>query len=279
MRNFFKSFSAAAALALLLASCTNIDIREEDAFDVKRTIDPRYFESSGYALEEVRFPAADGLELEGWFISRGENERTILFIGGNGFVIAASYYIITSIIEQDVDLMVFNFRGYGTNPGSPTVEGVKADVEGAYLYLTEQRGVAPADLILHGHSLGSILAAHAVNHHPAAAVVLESPLTDAKDLTSRLVPWILKPFVRFTVDPALLTVSNFQEVPKITVPILFVTGGADNVTPKEMAEELYEAAVTNDKRLHILEGGGHNDLPEREDDRKLLREFYHTAPE
>ncbi len=270
--------SVLLALILFLASCTNIDIKEEDAFDVKRTIDPRYFESGDYSLEEIRFPAADGLELEGWFISREGNERTVLFIGGNGFVIAASYYIITSIIEQGVDLMVFNFRGYGTNPGSPTVQGVKADVEGAYTYLTEQRGVAPADLILHGHSLGSILAAHAANRHPAAAVVLESPLTDAKDLTSRLVPWILKPFVRFTVDPALLGVSNFQEVPKITVPVLFVTGGADNVTPQEMAEELYEAAKTDDKRLHILEGGGHNDLPEREDYRELLREFYRSAP-
>ncbi|MGC9312473.1 MAG: alpha/beta hydrolase [Sediminispirochaetaceae bacterium] len=278
MQDFFKSLSSVLALALILASCTNIDIREEDAFDVKRTIDPRYFESSDYSLEEIRFAAADGLELEGWFISRAGNERTVLFIGGNGFVIAASYYIITSIIEQDVDLMVFNFRGYGTNPGSPTVEGVKADVEGAYRYLTEQRGVPPAELILHGHSLGSILAAGAANRHPVAAVVLESPLTDAKDLTSRLVPWILKPFVRFTVDPALLTVSNYEEVPKITVPVLFITGGADNVTPQEMAEELYDAAETDDKRLHILQGGGHNDLPEREDYRKLLREFYHNAP-
>ena len=94
----------------------------------------------------------------------------------------------------------------------------------------------------------------------------------------RLVPWILKPFVRFTVDPALLTVSNYEEVPKITVPILFITGGADNVIPKEMAEELYDSAATEDKRLHILEGGGHNDLPERKDYRELLREFYHTAP-
>lgn len=278
MRNFFKSLRALPALILLLASCTNIDIKEEDAFDVKRTIDPGYFESSDYSLEEVRFPASDGLELEGWFISRAGNERTVLFIGGNGFVIAASYHIITSIIEQDVDLIVFNFRGYGTNPGSPTIEGVKADVEGAYTFLTEQRGVAPADLILHGHSLGSVLAARAANRHPAAAVVLESPLTDAMDLTARLVPWILKPFVRFTVDPALLGVSNFEEVPKITVPVLFVTGGADNVTPKEMAEELYGAAETEDKRLHILEGGGHNDLPEREDYREILREFYHNAP-
>jgi len=260
--------------SFLFIGCTNIEVTEGDAFDVKRTISPLYFDESEIRLEEIHFPTADGLELEGWYMSEKGRDRTVLFIGGNGFVIAASYHIITSIIEQNVNLMVFNFRGYGTNPGTPSVEGVVKDTEAAYRYLTGERGVSPDSVILHGHSLGSILAANLINRYPADRIVLESPLTGARDLTSRLVPGILKPFIRFTVDPALLRMSNFTEVPKISEPILFITGGADNVTPKEMAEELYEIAVSADKRLEILDAGGHNDLPERDDYRKILTEFY-----
>ena len=118
---------AAAAGMLILGSCTNLEIGEEEAFDVRRTISPRYFDipagDDGPELEEVHFTTSDGLELEGWWISQKGAENTVLYVGGNGFVIASSFHIITSIIEQRVNLFVFNYRGYGTNPGSPSVEG------------------------------------------------------------------------------------------------------------------------------------------------------------
>ena len=269
-------------LTLLLPGCTQIEINESDIFDIKRSISPDYFSSAPYDLEEVTFQTVDGLAIEGWYIRQPDADGTILYCGGNGFVISASHGIITSILEQGVDLLVFNYRGYGTNSGSPSVDGVMADGSAAYDFLIQERGVDPAKLIIHGHSLGSVLASSLVNRTlpyvsgsvTAAGVVLESPLTDAKDLTGQLLPWFLKPFVKLEIDSALLEYSNLEEVKQYDLPLLIITGSEDIVTPQGMAEKLYEHARSTRKSLEIISGGGHNDLPQRQEYRNALSEFY-----
>jgi dipeptidyl aminopeptidase/acylaminoacyl peptidase len=266
----------AAFLFLLLGSCTNIEVEEEMLFDVKRTIRPSHFEGEDVPaeLEEVRFSTSDGLELEGWYIRSPGAGRTVLYVGGNGFVIASSYHILTSIYQQGVDLLVFDYRGYGRNPGSPSFEGIQLDTEAAYRYLRNERGVAPEELIIHGHSIGTLPATELANSRPAAALVLESPVTEARHMSRRFVPALLRPFVNLEFEQAVLEKSNLREVPKVKIPLLLIVGSEDNITPKELAEELYERATVEEKRLEILEGGDHNDLPRREDYRRILREFY-----
>lgn len=272
--------SVLALLVVMLSGCTQIEINEGDIFDIKRSISTEYFTTAPYELEVVEFLTEDGLSLEGWYITQPDAVGTVLYCGGNGFVISASHSIITSILEQGVDLLVFNYRGYGTNKGTPSVDGVLTDGAAAYKYLLEEQGVSPQQLVIHGHSLGSVLASALANRpssgdeYSAAGVVLESPLTDAKDLTGRLLPWFLKPFVKIEIDSALLQYSNLEEVTQFDLPLLIITGSEDNVTPKGMAEELHEAAKSSRKQLKIIPGGGHNDLPQRQDYRETLAEFY-----
>ena len=268
---------ASLLFIILFGSCTNIDVEEEMLFDVKRTIRPSHFEGDEVSaeLEEVSFRTSDGLELEGWYIRSPGAERTVLYVGGNGFVIASSYHIITSIYRRKVDLLVFDYRGYGRNPGTPSFEGIHLDTKAAYRYLRNERGVAPEELIIHGHSIGTLPATELANGRPAAALVLESPVTEAHHMSRRFVPAILRPFVKLRFAKSILEESNLREVPKVTIPLLLIVGSEDNITPKELAEELYERATVEEKRLEILEDGDHNDLPQRDDYRRIIREFYH----
>lgn len=240
-------------------------------------ISPAYFAGSAYDIEEIDFFSGDTLLLDGWYIKQDSSIGTVLYFGGNGFVMVTSFHIINSIIEQNVDLMIFDYRGYGKNPGNPTVAGLREDGLAACDFLTRERGVDAKKLILHGHSLGSFVAFYVAEERDAAGLVLESPVTDVKDWTGRLVPWLLKPFVRFDIDPVLKENNNIERLSGLDIPLLIVTGKSDQITPAGMAEKLYEKAASGKKDLVVIENGGHNDLPQRAEYRAALQHFYQAV--
>ena len=265
----------AGSILLLLSSCTTIEIKEHDLFDVKRTIRPQTFSSMPYELDELTITTPDSISLQAWFVENPGAEKTVLYFGGNGFVIETGYNIITSIVEQNVNLLVFNYRGYGRNSGSPSIDGFQKDGLAAYDYLIHQRKVDPRNIILHGHSLGSFLAAYTANQRKCGALVLQSPVTDMEDWTKTAIPWFLRAIFKFEVDRTLVENSNLKQIGKIEVPIFIVSGKEDKITPPVLAEKLYEAATnTPKKEFLIVEGAGHNDLPEKNAYTQALCKFY-----
>ncbi len=267
-----KIFFVAIILAIFLQSCTTIDVTEKDAFDVKKTINSDFFEDHSYNMEKTTFASGDR-ELEAWHITHPDNEKTILYMGGNGFLMQISKHIIPNLIKNKVNLFVFNYSGYGNNSGEPSIAGIKQDGDAAYRFLREEKGLAPKNIILHGHSLGSMVATYVASKYEASGLVMESPVTDARDMADRLVPWFLSIFVKFDIGDALKQESNIDRIEQVDIPVLFVAGKEDKITPPEMAEVLYEKA-SQEKYLKIIEDGGHNDLPEKEKYRQALADFY-----
>jgi fermentation-respiration switch protein FrsA (DUF1100 family) len=261
-------------IILVLTTCTTIEIKEQDIFDIRRTISTEYFSQSGLELEQVTFEAEKDMPLNGWFIRHPSAQGTVLFYGGNGFLKETAHWIIKSITDQQMNLFTFNYRGYGKNPGEPTISGIKADGLAAYQYLVDQRNISPSKIIIHGHSLGTLIGLYVAEKRPSAGVVLESPLTDAEHFTEEIMPNILKPFIQFKVDSTLLKDSNIDRISKIQVPLLILVGKEDPITPPAMARKLYRVAVSSDKRLMVLKDGTHNDLPERDDYQRIINDFY-----
>lgn len=267
-------YTLLAGMIFLLNACTTIEIAERDAFDVKRTILAKDFKDTEYTLNELHIPS-DSLLLETWWITQPDAKGTVLYYGGNGFVREVSYNIIHSILGQNMNLMVFNYRGYGRNKGKPSISGLKQDGLAAYQYMRDSLRVDPSELVIHGHSLGTFVATYVKARREAAGLVLQSPLTNADDMTKALVPWFLRPLVKFDIDERLLAEDNISEIKKIEQPLLFICGTKDHITPPTMAETLYKEANAPDKRLEMIKGGGHNDLDERNDYQRNIRKFYH----
>jgi len=269
-----KKLLAVVFLSLVISSCSTIQLTEKAAFDVKRTISPDYFKNSDFEFEELQILTPDSLSLSGWFIKNPAATGTVLYFGGNGFVMVTSFHIIKSIIDQNVNLLVFDYRGYGQNDGVPSVAGLKSDGLAAYDFLVREKQIPPERLILHGHSLGSFIASFVASERSAAGLVLECPVTDAKDWTGRLVPWFIKPLVRFEIEPALLENSNVKRLSTIEMPLLILGGSNDQITPPGMAKKLFQVAKSADKQLKLIPDGGHNDLPQHEEYRAALAGFY-----
>lgn len=208
--------------------------------------------------EEVWFRNAEGQRLYGWLFQTASQPRggTILYAHGNGGNISYCAWVGESLAARGFDVLLFDYRGYGRSEGEPAGEqGLYADAEAAYDYLTKERGYSAGQITLYGQSLGTAAVADVAARRECGALVLESGLSSAADMAAVVMPWLPR-FVRGLTKNKLDTVSK---LPRVRCPVLVVHGDRDTIIPVAQGRRLFEAAP-EPKRLLIIEGAGHNDL-------------------
>lgn len=265
-----------AGVAVAVGACTTVQVGEGDVFLPKPSITPASFAEAdsvghGVRFEEITFASADSvapsgavvgdsLRLNGWLLTRPDARGTVLFFGGNGFYLVQSRGYVQALTRLPVNILLWDYRGYGKSGGQPSVSGFKRDALAAYDWLVEARGVRPDRLVLHGHSLGTFMALHVENERRVAGVVLENPATNVDGWVKALTPWIARLFLNIEVDARLRGEDNLDRARRMTAPLLVVGGAKDQVTPPDMARALHEAATAPSKDLLLVDGGGHNGL-------------------
>ncbi len=260
-------------LLLALASgCMRIEIEERNAFDAKRTVSDRQLSDLGVKRQTMRIEVEPGVEVSAWHLRRRSSRGTILYFGGNGYLMVNGHDILQGIAREPADVFTYDYRGYGESDGEPSVAAMKADAIAVYDHLTG-RGFAPDRIVLFGQSLGSFVALWVASQRPSAAVVLETPVTRAEDLLGHLTPWWTRPLLRFDVADALRAEDNLARIASMDRPLLVFAGAEDRVAHPDMARALFRRAPGPDKQLEVFPGGSHNDLPPRDDYQETLRVF------
>ena len=242
-----------------VAGCTTVQIQEGDVFLPKPSITPANFNVDGVSLREM-YVQSDSVRLNAWHLTRPDAKATVLFFGGNGFYLVQSRGYVEALADLPVNVLMFDYRGYGKSGGEPGVQAFKRDALRMYDVAVDSLGADPSRLIVHGHSLGTFMASHTAASKRVGGVVLENPATDVEGWIDGLAPWFVRLFVDFEVDPSLRGESNVEPLRTIEVPVLIVGGENDNVTRPDMARMLHEKAISPGKELVVVEGGGHNRL-------------------
>ncbi len=243
-----------------LTACTTITIEEASAFDRKRTVDLDGLRSRGVRVATTRLAAEDGVELDVWRLVPPKPRGTVLHFGGNGFLMVTAHDVVEALLSLNMAVVMCDYRGYGRSDGEPSVAAIKADALRLYDHVTTDLEVSADRLVVHGHSMGSLVATWVASRRPVAALVLESPLTDVEDLLDRMTPWLADMFISFRIDPALAAERNGPRLAKVRAPILMLVGADDPVTPQAMAEDLHRHAPVG-ARLVVIADRSHNDLP------------------
>ncbi|NLF33002.1 MAG: alpha/beta fold hydrolase [Planctomycetes bacterium] len=202
------------------------------------------------AYEEVRFTTADGVRLHAWYIPAERGRGTVMVCHGNAGNISDRLATAAVLRRLGLSVLLFDYRGYGLSEGEPTEDGTYLDAAAAWRYLTEQRGVDPATIVVFGRSLGSAIAAHQAAETPPAALILESPFTSVVDVARhhyRLLPveWLC-PYVY----PTETTLGAVQ------APVLVIHSRDDEIIPFDMGRRVFEAAA--EPRRFVAIRGGHN---------------------
>lgn len=209
--------------------------------------------------EEVWMESADGQMLHGWYCRAVEPIASGVYCHGNTGNLTNTAHVMPPLIESGISILLFDYRGFGKSSGWPSLHGVISDTVAAARFHDAMR---PKNLpsILYGYSLGGAVAAQALRHHPFDGLILQSTFTNLPDITRAAFPRLpLHLFTGRLFDTAAI-VRNLQ------IPLLVIHGEADEVCPPWMARALHDACCSAEKSIHMVEGGLHKDLWERESD-------------
>ncbi len=214
------------------------------------TID-RTPQAAGLAYEEVWLLTSDNVKLHGWFIP-AENERAaVLLCHGNGGNISHRISLSKLLNDLGLSTLVFDYRGYGKSNGSPDEEGTYLDVEAAWKYLTETRGIAQKKIAIHGRSLGGAIASRLVVDHTPGALIVDSSFTSLPEIGQEIYPFLpVRLLIRFDY-------STVENVAKARCPVLVIHSTDDELVPYHHGEQIFEAAPEPKRFLKLQ--GGHND--------------------
>ena len=211
--------------------------------------------------EDVTFETADGLRLAGWFVPAppggpadrvGRARPAVLVCNGNGGDRSMRAPLAAALSRMGLAVLLFDYRGYGGNPGHPTEEGLAADARAALGYLAGRPEVDPERVIYFGESLGAAVALRLATERPPAALVLRSPFASLAEVGRRHYPVLpVSLLLRDRYDSAALA-------GRLDAPLLVVAGGRDQIVPAGHSRRLFDAAP-QPKRLVVLDGAGHND--------------------
>ena len=206
--------------------------------------------SWGLEYEDVFLTAEDGVKLHGWYIPRQGSDRVLLFLHGNAGNISHRGESIAVFHRLGLNVLIFDYRGYGQSQGEPSERGLYQDAAAAWHYLIGTRGFDGEDIILFGRSLGGVVAANLASEVQAGGVILESTFSSARDVAGSLFP-ILSRFIvmRYGFD----TVGYLKGV---ACPVLVLHSPEDDIIPFYLGEKVFQAA--GEPKLFVKMQGGHN---------------------
>ena len=205
----------------------------------------------GLAYEDVALQTRDGVRLHAWFIPVVQPRATVLFCHGNAGNISHRLDSIRLLHSLGLQVLILDYRGYGKSEGSPSEAGTYRDVDAAWHYLLDMRGIPAGEIIIFGRSLGAAVAADLASRTRPVAVILESGFTSVADIAAGLYPWLpVRLLSRYRYN-------NLDKVAQISAPLLVVHSRQDEIIPFAHGERLFERAREPKSFLEIQ--GSHND--------------------
>lgn len=204
----------------------------------------------GLTYEEVSLKSSDGITLHGWYLPHPSAERTLLFFHGNGGNISHRGDSLQIFHRLGLNVLIFDYRGYGQSEGRPSEKGLYQDARVAWHYLRTEHGVSNRDLVIFGRSLGGTVAAKLASEVRPSAVIIESSFGSTRDVASELFPLLSHlTYLRYRFDAD-------KAVRQIQSPVLVLHSPDDDVIPYHLGEKLFQVA-NEPKRFHQLKGN-HN---------------------
>jgi pimeloyl-ACP methyl ester carboxylesterase len=224
------------------------------------------------SYEEVRFITSDGFSICSWLVKqpklvKGRNlAPTCLFFHGNAGTIAERLPNVAGLVNQcGVNVMLVEYRGYGTSEGTPTEAGLLADAQAALEALQKRDDIDSRNVFVFGRSLGGAVAVALAHANPGAlrGLIVENTFTCIREMAGALFPFLL--MIPATWCEALLENHWHSDeiIASLKLPSLFLGGRQDEIVPTAQMDELWSrftAAGTPERsELVMFETGKHND--------------------
>ena len=205
----------------------------------------------GLAFEPVTITTSDNIKIEGWFVPAEKAKGVVLFFHGNAGNISHRLDSLAIFHRLGLSTLIIDYRGYGQSEGRVSEKGTYLDAEAAWRYLTENKKIQPAKIIIFGRSLGGAIGAHLAVRHAPGGLILESVFTSVPDMAAQLYPVIpVRLLSRFRYDAKEAVLAS-------SCPVLIIHSPDDEIIPFSNGEELFASA--QEPKMFLQIKGGHND--------------------
>ncbi|KAJ0495009.1 putative serine aminopeptidase, S33, alpha/Beta hydrolase [Helianthus annuus] len=201
-------------------------------------------------VDVLKIKTKRGTEIVAVYVKNPAAKLTILYSHGNAADLGQMYELFCQLsLHLRVNLMGYDYTGYGRSSGKPTEHNTYADIEAAYRCLVETYGVKEEDVILYGQSVGSGPTLDLASRLPRLrAVVLHSPI-----LSGLRVMYPVKRTYWFDIY------KNIDKIPLVRSPVLVIHGTEDDVVDCSHGKQLWELCAEKYEPLWV-KGGNHCDL-------------------
>ncbi|MDQ7005603.1 MAG: alpha/beta hydrolase [Acidobacteriota bacterium] len=223
---------------------------------------------------------AAGRALRGWYLERPGNLRTLIYFPGNQeSLLRIAWRLHWMADNLDVNVLAFDYRGYGFSDGRATLGTIAYDGAVIYDHLEEVQPEGAGLPVIYGRSIGSLAAIETAVSRPVAGLILEGAPSAASDVIPswrKMAPWYLRWLLRVRPDPALAArrPQPIDRIGDLRAPLLALHAGEDRIVPPVFGRRLFDAAGSKDKRWCPVPGATHNSLRiDRDPALGCLREF------
>jgi len=205
-------------------------------------------------VELLQLRTDDGVRLAAWFLpAPNANGRAVLICNGNAGDRSHRLSLAIALAHAGYGVLLFDYRGYGGNPGSPTESGLRADARAAAAALGAHPAVDPRKIAYFGESLGAAVAGGLALERAPAALVLRSPPPSITLVGRHHYPYLP------IFEPLLLDrFSLLEQIRSVDAPVLVLAAERDAVVPVSLSRRVFDAAA-EPKRWLTLPATGHND--------------------
>ncbi len=199
--------------------------------------------------QEIFFFNRQGKQLRAFYFYVTDDSPVLFYCIGNDGDIEKRALLLKSFVDQQTNVFIFEYGGFGKSAGVATLDSVKNDTEDAFEFLLASFQLEPKDVILYGESLGAAIASSLCEKLQPAAIITKSTFSHlwraVSETSFRLYPSWLYP----QLDPE----SDLQ---RADVPVFVIHGALDRKLSFGHAVTIYNS-IRAPKFLLILAESRH----------------------
>lgn len=191
---------------------------------------------------------------------------TVLYSHGNAADLGQMHELFIELrAHLRVNIMSYDYSGYGASSGKPSEFNTYHDIEATYNCLKKDYGIKQEDLIVYGQSVGSGPTLHLASRlQRLRGVVLHSAI-----LSGIRVLYPVKMTFWFDIF------KNIDKIRLVSCPVLVIHGTNDDIVDLSHGKRLWELAKEKYDPLWV-KGGGHCNLETYPEYIKHLRKFINS---
>ena len=107
---------------------------------------------------------------------------TLLLTSGSLGIYEQNKKEMVFYLLHNMNVMAFNFRGYALSEGSPSVNGLKLDMEAAYQFAKKRAHHTDEQMVIKAMCMSSAVAAYVASKHPRMHIILDQTYSTLREM-------------------------------------------------------------------------------------------------